>query len=125
MKSKTWWIIGALIVVLIIIISTVWYESAPGQYDQFAECVAQSGATFYGAFWCPHCQAQKAMFGKSVDKLPYVECSTPDGQGQTQTCTDKGITEYPTWFFASGSSTTGVLDFDQLSQATGCALPQQ
>ena len=125
MKSKTWWIVGAIVVVAVIIGAVVWYENTPGEYDQFAECIAKSGATFYGAFWCPHCEAQKAMFGKSADKLPYVECSTPDGQSQNQVCTDKGIMEYPTWFFANSSSTTGVLDFGQLSQATGCALPKQ
>ena len=112
-----------VVIVLATIGSVVWYESVPGKYDSFAECVTKSGATFYGAFWCPHCQAQKAMFGKSVDRLPYVECSTPDGSNQTQVCIDKGIQEYPTWYFGNGASTTGVVTLDQLSHETGCALP--
>src|SRR5665811_873658 len=39
----------------------------PGQYDEFAQCIKDSGTVFYGAFWCSHCQAQKKMFGSSAD----------------------------------------------------------
>src|SRR3989338_11160880 len=69
----------------------------PGKYDAFATCLKDKGAVFYGAFWCPHCQTQKKLFGSSVKLLPYVECSTANGQGQTQACIDKKITGYPTW----------------------------
>ena len=65
--------------------------SAPvpaGKYDTFAQCLKDQGATFYGAFWCPHCKDTKALFGSSVNLLPYVECSTPDGNGQLQVCKD-------------------------------------
>ena len=34
----------------------------PGELDQFALCLGDKGAVFYGAFWCPHCQNQKKMF---------------------------------------------------------------
>src|SRR5471030_2574861 len=77
--------------------------AGPGKYDVFAQCLKDKGATFYGAFWCPHCQAQKKEFGSSVKLLPYVECSTPDASGQTQICIDKGITSYPTWILADGT----------------------
>ncbi len=98
---------------------------AVGTYDSFAQCIASSGAQFYGAFWCPHCAQQKQEFGDAVKYLPYIECSTPDAQAQTQVCIDKGIKEYPTWYFASSTvaSTTGVLSLQQLSEKTGCPLP--
>ncbi len=95
-----------------------------GKYDQFAQCIKDSGATFYGAFWCPHCQATKKMFGSSAKLLPYVECSTPDANGQTQICIDKKISSYPTWVFADGSQLKGELTFQQLADKTSCALPQ-
>lgn len=100
----------------------------PGKYDTFAQCLKSSGATFYGAFWCPHCKAQKAMFGTSVQYLPYVECSTPDGSGQTQICIDKKIASYPTWILADGTrlpveSEAGV-SLQTLSAKTNCPLPQ-
>ncbi|HVU06740.1 MAG TPA: thioredoxin family protein [Candidatus Paceibacterota bacterium] len=117
-KYTSWIIIG--IAVVLIIGGIVWYGDQPGQYDQFATCIKDSGATFFGAFWCPHCQEQKSLFGKSWKKLPYVECSTPDGQGQTEICKTNNIESYPTWQWKSGDRKTGVLTFDELSQFTGC-----
>lgn len=95
-----------------------------GKYDAFAQCLTDQGATFYGAFWCPHCQAQKKAFGSSAKLLNYVECSTLDGKGQTQICIDKNITGYPTWEFKDGSRLNGNIAFEQLSEVTGCVLPE-
>src|ERR1043166_896516 len=63
----------------------------PGKYDAFATCLKDKGALFYGAFWCPHCQAQKKLFGSSARLLPYTECSLPNGQGQNATCNEAKI----------------------------------
>ena len=96
-----------------------------GKYDALAQCIKDSGAKFYGAFWCPHCQAQKARFGASAHLLPYIECSTPDGQGQTQVCKDAGIISYPTWQFANSTTTDrGEKELVDLAQKTSCKLPQ-
>ena len=78
----------------------------PGPLDVFAQSLKEKGATFYGAFWCTHCQAQKAEFGSSKKYLPYVECSTPDGLNQTQICIDNKIEGYPTWTFKNELSLT-------------------
>ena len=104
--------------------------TGPGKYDTFAQCLKDKGATFYGAFWCPHCQAEKKLFGSSVHLLPYVECSTPDGSGQLQVCKDKNITGYPTWILADGTrlpddSPIGAgVKLETLAAKTGCVLPQ-
>lgn len=121
MKKITW-----ILVFVLVVAGIVWLirtPGKPGRLDAFASCVAESDATFYGAFWCPHCQNQKAMFGSSARLLPYTECSTPDGNGQLSVCTDAGIQTYPTWEFADGSRQTGVLSLDALSTITGCQLP--
>jgi hypothetical protein len=94
-----------------------------GKYDAFAKCIANTSTTFYGAFWCPHCHDQKNEFGNSAQYLPYVECSLPDGSGQTQTCIDDKVQEYPTWQFPDGSRFTGLLSLETISQKTGCPLP--
>ncbi len=75
--------------------------SKPGQYDALAMHLKNVGAKFYGAFWCPHCQAQKKAFGGSAKLIPYIECSTADGSGQLQICKDEKINSYPTWKFAN------------------------
>ncbi len=98
--------------------------TAPSIYDGFAQCLKDKGVTFFGAFWCPHCQAQKKMFGSAQKNLPYVECSTPNGQGQTQECRDKGVKNYPTWEFADGTRETGEVSFAKLSEKSGCPLPE-
>ena len=102
-----------------------YYSSArPAALDEFAKCLNDKGAKFYGAFWCPHCQNQKAMFGRSEKYLPYIECSTPDTKGQLQVCTDKKITGYPTWEFADGSRESGEVEPALLAEKTGCTLPK-
>lgn len=92
-------------------------------YDGFATCLKDAGATFYGAFWCPHCAEQKKMFD-NTRMLPYVECSTPDGKNQLPVCTEKEIKGYPTWIFADGTVVDHVMQLSELSEKTSCALPQ-
>lgn len=121
------------VAVAIIAIGGIWYvmqgsvpaiPSAPAALDSFTQCLKDKGAVFYGAFWCPHCQSQKKMFGDSEKLLPYVECSTADGKGQLAVCREKDITGYPTWMFADGSRESGELDLVVLAEKTGCELPK-
>ena len=102
--------------------------AAPGKYQAFAQCLKDKGATFYGAFWCPHCQAEEKDFQMSRQQLEaiglYTECSTPDANGQTQVCIDKKIQSYPTWIFADGSQLNGEIPLQQLADKTSCVLPQ-
>ena len=121
-----------ILVVVLLVIGTVAMafmqkggsEATSGKYDEFAQCLKDKGAIFYGAFWCPHCQAQKKLFGSSQKFLPYVECSTLDAKGQTQICIDKKISGYPTWEFADGTRPfSGEATLEQLSEKTECALP--
>lgn len=116
-----WLTILALIVMAVG--GSFFVSAQPGKLDTFAQCLKDEGAVFYGAFWCPHCQATKGLFGRSAKLLPYVECSTADGQGQTQACADKGISNYPTWEFADGSRLTGERTLQELAEKTGCQLP--
>jgi thiol-disulfide isomerase/thioredoxin len=100
-------------------------NSGPSKYDGFAQCLKDKGAVMYGAFWCPHCQATKRMFGSAAQYLPYVECSTPDGQSQLAVCKDKGIQSYPTWTFVGTTTTlTGEHTMQEFASFSGCALPQ-
>ena len=126
MKKKGMLIFWILVLVLVVggLGASFFVNTGPGQLDGFAQCLKDKGATFYGAFWCPHCQAQKRLFGKSAALLPYVECSTPDGQGQLQIGKDKGIQQYPTWDFADGTRLNGEVPLAQLAEKTSCTLPQ-
>lgn len=107
-------------VVVVLIAAYLILTNLPGPYDQFAQCLSAKGAKMYGAFWCPHCQDQKEMFGSSVRFVDYVECSTPDEKSETQVCMDANISSYPTWVFSDGSRNIGEMAFGDLSQKTGC-----
>lgn len=121
-------IVGLVVVVVVLVITAVLLvgnntPAPPESPDSFAQCLTDNGATLYGAFWCPHCNDQKELFGEDIEFINYVECSTPDGQDQTSACQTAGIQAYPTWKFGDGSQQTGLLTFQQLAQKTGCSAP--
>lgn len=119
-------LLGIIFGGVLLVVGIYWLVNAstgPSKYDDFAKCLKDNGATFYGAFWCPHCQNQKKMFGTSDRFLPYVECSTPDGNGQLTNCKEKGIETYPTWEFSDGSRETGEIALSRLAEKTSCQLP--
>ncbi|MBP6858089.1 MAG: hypothetical protein KBC11_02785 [Candidatus Pacebacteria bacterium] len=121
MKKFIPWIIGVAIIGGLVALLVV-EAKKPGKYDDLAQCISDSGAKFYGAFWCPHCQATKALFGKSAKKLPYVECSTADGKSQLPVCTEKDVKGYPTWIFADESRLSGEQTLQELADKTSCSL---
>ena len=116
-------IIAAIVVIMYMVVGAA---KTSANTDQFAECLVNKGVKFYGAFWCPHCQAQEADFGMSRQKLAslglYNECSNADGS-QNALCTGLKITGYPTWVFPDGSRISGEQTLATLSQKSGCALP--
>ncbi len=124
MKTKN--IVIGIVIIVIIAGGIFWLiktPGKPGQYDTFAQCLGEKGAKFFGAFWCPHCRDQKALFGRSASLLPYTECSTPDGKGTLQVCLDQKIQGYPTWEFAGGERIVAVMSLEELSEKTSCPLP--
>ena len=59
--------------------ATVIRSPSTPQAVDLARRLKEAGAKMYGAFWCSHCQEQKADFGAQAQKdLPYVECF-PEG----------------------------------------------
>lgn len=131
MSKKSVWVIGVVIILIVLAAVFLFFRRSASQTGNagdkmtiFAKCLKDKGAIFYGAFWCAHCQNQKAMFGSAASALPYVECSTPDSQGQTAICRQKNIPGYPTWEFKDGTKQEGEQTLVQLSSFTGCPLPQ-
>ena len=116
-----------LAIVLILVVAAVAFvavgQSGPGKYDSFAQCLSSSGVKMYGAYWCPHCNNQKQLFGSSWKYMDYVECSLPNRAGQTAVCREAGIEAYPTWALPDGSKMTGELSLQRLAQQSGCELP--
>lgn len=96
------------------------------RYVGFAKCLTEKNTTMYGAYWCPHCQNQKRVFGKEAFKsIHYVECDENGYQGNPQLCAEKGVKRFPTWEFGDGSKVEGELTPEQLAEKTKCELPKE
>ncbi|MGE0383965.1 MAG: vitamin K epoxide reductase family protein [Gammaproteobacteria bacterium] len=103
------------------------FDAAVGSEDPYlralAEHLAGNGAKFYGAYWCPHCQEQKHLFGASAPRLPYVECN-PNGRngGMAPDCRAQNLQGYPTWIIG-GRHYEEVIAPDRLARLTGFKAP--
>lgn len=93
-----------------------------GNIKALAQCLTDKGFKLYGAFWCPHCKTQKEMFGSAVGLLNYIECSTPDGNSQTEVCNKAGIESYPTWELPDGTKVPGTKTLEELIQLSSCPV---
>lgn len=119
-------IVGGLMIAIAAIIGGLWYLSEPvtvtTNLTPLAQCLAQKQVTMYGAYWCPHCQDQKKLFGDAFHDVPYVECTS-----ETKRCEAKGVQGFPTWFVPDGKGSekklVGEQTLETLSRESGCPLP--
>jgi thiol-disulfide isomerase/thioredoxin len=94
----------------------------PVNVEIFAQCLAKKGAVMYGAYWCPHCQSQKKLFGDKFQFITYQECDAKGPNGSPQICKSQGITGYPTWKFPNHPDLVGEQTFAALAAAANCPL---
>ncbi len=98
-------------------------QSGPAEIA-LAQHLTQIGAKMYGAYWCPHCQDQKKLFGKeAVKQIPYVECDPGGANSQASLCQSEGVKGYPTWKI-NGQTYSGTQTLQQLAQYSGYQGPQ-
>ena len=68
------------------------------QNIKFAKFLNSKGIIMYSAYWCPHCQDQKELFGKEATKeLTIIECAKDGQNNQFELCQEKGIEGFPSW----------------------------
>ena len=83
----------------------------------------KSGAKFYGAYWCSHCNKQKSMFGAvAAAKLPYIECAKDGENSQRQLCKDLQIRMFPTWSI-NGKRVEGTRELKDIAILSGYEGP--
>tara|TARA_Y100000589_G_scaffold275132_1_gene269134 strand:- start:513 stop:1070 length:558 start_codon:yes stop_codon:yes gene_type:complete len=64
----------------------------------FAEYLRDNNIVMYSAYWCPHCNDQKQLFGKkAVEELIIIECSKDGKNNKYKLCQEKGIEGFPSW----------------------------
>ena len=89
------------------------------QLENFAKCLADKGAKFYGAFWCSWCDQEKKLFGEAAQYLPYIECSDQKTREMLPFCQEAGVTNFPTWEF-NGEKAPGFKTLEELAELSGC-----
>eukprot|EP00984_Skeletonema_dohrnii_P000117 scaffold35_cov117-Skeletonema_dohrnii-CCMP3373.AAC.10 len=95
-------------------------RSSTDQAVELAKYLQSTKAVMYGAFWCPHCQRQKELFGKEAWKyITYVECSPKGYKSQYATCLSNGIDGYPSWKFGNGKSQGGEMELIDIATTSG------
>ena len=93
-------------------------SSSDQQLTALADHLRESGAVFYGAYWCSHCQNQKAMFGAAASRLPYMECDPRGSDSQPAACQAAGVKAFPTWVIG-GQKLEGELSVSELARRSG------
>jgi glutaredoxin len=98
-----------------------------GAEAALARHLRETGAVMYGAYWCPHCQEQKDLFGATAHDLPYVECDPKGVNARPDLCEKAGVKAFPTWVIG-GQRREGVQSLSALADAskfqpTGAAPP--
>jgi hypothetical protein len=84
-----------------------------------AEHLSRSGVVMYSAWWCPHCNDQKKLFGKEATaRLTIVECAADGRDSQTERCAAKGIQGFPSWEI-KGKLDSGVKSLQDLAERSG------
>jgi glutaredoxin len=116
-------ITAVLIVAAFAVVIYVGMRKRGSRLDSFAKCLAGKQVKMYGAYWCPHCADQEAMFEASFKYIPYVECGVPGSRDEAPLCKDAGIKHFPTWQFDDGERREGTQSLPSLGLKTGCSLP--
>ena len=124
-NNKTIYVLAGVVLIVVAIIAfvvarptgqVIGGNTGTGEFDEFAECLTEEGAIFYGTEWCGFCQQQKAMFGESMEYINFIDCD----QNRDE-CMSEGIRGYPTWKI-NGELYSGLQQLTRLSDLTGCAI---
>ncbi|MGJ3250955.1 MAG: vitamin K epoxide reductase family protein [Elainellaceae cyanobacterium] len=84
-----------------------------------AQHLSDIGAKKYSAYWCPHCHAQQAMFGREAFALiDYIECDPQGQNAQPELCQAAGVEGYPSWEI-NGEIYSGTIPLEDLAALSG------
>lgn len=128
--------VSIIIVLVILVVGAVYLfnNKAPkeaGVYDEFAQCIYDSGLRMYGSATCSFCAKQRKLFGTSEEFIREIECDPRNIGNEAERCIGKNITHTPTWILEDEEGNdikrfdAGVLSLKELSEESGCALPSE
>ncbi len=103
-----------LMFIIFLILSFSPFEN--NNYDNFASCLTEKNVVFYGSSGNKGTAVQQETFGRSFEKIVFVNCAE-----DLQRCKDENITKVPSWE-AGNEITVGPKSLDELSQFSGCPI---
>ncbi|MGH7366095.1 MAG: vitamin K epoxide reductase family protein [Candidatus Rokuibacteriota bacterium] len=114
---------GALAAAVLVPVAAAFIYAMPagggaGFEGALARHLRESGAVMYGAYWCPHCTEQKALFGDAATNVPYVECAADGVNGRPDLCEKVGVKTFPTWIMGT-ERREGVQSLSALAAFSG------
>ncbi len=84
-----------------------------------AQHLQNIGAKKYSAYWCPHCQQQRELFGREAfSYINSIECAEDGQDAQPQLCREAGVQGYPSWEI-DGELYSGARPLSQLADLSG------
>ena len=85
----------------------------------FAKFLKDKNINMYSAYWCPHCNDQKQLFGKEAAKeLNIIECAKDGKNNNYNLCQEKGIEGFPSWEI-NNKIYSGTRSLSELAEMTG------
>jgi uncharacterized membrane protein len=89
-----------------------------------AQHLRDIGAKKYSAYWCPHCQQQREMFGREAfEYIETIECAADGQDANPQLCREAGIQGFPTWEI-NGEKYSGARPLSELADLSGYTGPR-
>jgi len=84
----------------------------------FAKYLSENKIVMYSAYWCPHCNDQKQLFGKQAfEELIIVECAKDGKNNNYKLCQEKAIEGFPSWEI-NNEIYSGTRSLEELAQMT-------
>ena len=84
----------------------------------FAKFLNENNIVMYSAYWCPHCNDQKQLFGKeAVEELIIVECAKDGKDNNYKLCQEKEIEGFPSWEI-NNQILSGTMSLNDLAEMT-------
>ena len=88
------------------------YFSGEAETEKLVLCLSEQDAEFYGTEFCADCEKQTNLFGKSFNKLNYVDCGR-----NKENCPN--LREIHAWYI-NKNIYYGFKTIEELKEISGC-----